>query len=324
MGPIENVAQADRAWPFYREAILKYVNEPELSEPLPLHDDALQETEEEPRSGSSPARRKVVFFDKVLPDDPHWPRVVEWLDANQAALEAVWEGAERPRFGFAFGDAADKPWEEKSDHWDEDWRDFTFESTPIWPYAVLREPWRLLLVDSLCALATGQSQRFVRDVGAIVRSCEQMHADLPLPMVELTSLAGFNVALCRRPGDACRLSGRGGRRRPAATHNSPSKVPRRRRIRLAIRWRDGTVPRFSTTLVFGRRPRRRGADRRRYAHIAQAAGGALVALARQVGRQTCFLASAARPGAPVGSASRPRGGLDPAPPPDRRSGGADF
>lgn len=171
--PSRALAEKDRAWPLYRDALLKLTPEP-WQEDNPID----------------------TF--SVRPGDKGWPWAIEWLDANQAALQLAREGAARPQLGFVYGDARDKAWYEH-EHIEPESMDLganrELVSLLLPHMQQMRGLARGLALDARYAEAQGDGQKFVADVEAILGMSAQINNDLPFLVVELIAYADFNIAL---------------------------------------------------------------------------------------------------------------------------------
>ena len=164
------VAPNDRAWPLYREALMKL-------EPLP-----------------EGAKRE---FTVSRPGDESWPDLAAYLQRNSKTLELIRQAAARPRLGFRFGDPADRPLSEFSHP-----EAMPSESdNPIvvnWrlPHVQqLRDVARLLSADALRASVEGDGNTATADLVAQMRVPEHCRDTAPAILTDLVSLALFNESL---------------------------------------------------------------------------------------------------------------------------------
>ncbi len=171
--PSRALAEKDRAWPLYRDALLKLTAEP-WQEDHPID----------------------TF--SVRPGDKGWPWAIEWLDANQAALQLAREGASRPQLGFVYGDARDKAWYEH-EHIKPESMDLAANRelvSLLLPHMQqMRGLARGLALDARRAEVEGKGERFAADVEAILGLSAQIQKDMPFLVVELIAYAGFDTAL---------------------------------------------------------------------------------------------------------------------------------
>jgi hypothetical protein len=205
IAPTQGVPEADRAWPFYREALLHLTPEPEIvkAETSPPADGA------EPSEGAATddtLEREAQTTRKMATDDifderpgsKHWEMAEKWLDENQAALAAARRGAAKPRFGFVYNDPADRAWL-NSVHADSERMDPNVSGDladwllPQFPG--LRPLARLLATDARRACARNDQAAFIGDAQAIIGIAKQLHDDLAISICFGTSMSIFRVAL---------------------------------------------------------------------------------------------------------------------------------
>ncbi|HEY1784432.1 MAG TPA: hypothetical protein VGG30_02750, partial [Pirellulales bacterium] len=179
VAPTLGVPEADRAWPFYRDAMLRMTPEPAVAD----------------GDGSTP---EPINVQTERPGDENWGKVEHWIDENHEALELARQGAARPRFGFVFNDPGNDAWLalDKTDPKDIDpTRNAMVMAFLLPQHQNIRRLQRLIEADARRALSAGDRQAFVSDVGALVGMAEQLHEDLAFLVVDLVSYNIFGSAL---------------------------------------------------------------------------------------------------------------------------------
>ena len=90
------VPEHDRAWPLYREALLKL---------QPVPEDI---TAEEIGVGTEPGSPNIWAFLRVTPDKAKaWESLSEYIKRNQESVDLIRQAAARPHLGFWYGNPAD-------------------------------------------------------------------------------------------------------------------------------------------------------------------------------------------------------------------------
>ncbi|HEY1784988.1 MAG TPA: hypothetical protein VGG30_05535, partial [Pirellulales bacterium] len=205
VAPTQGVPEADRAWPFYREAMLRLT-------PVPLVVDTsnLQPGENSTGAGGDAAAdnsepdagsigpREAVDVQAERPGSENWKAVERWLDENRDVIETVRQGAARPRFGFVYNDPGNDAWMALV-HIDPKSMDPT-ENKLLVAFLLpqmneIRRLGNLLEADARRALSAGDRKVFVSDVAAIIGMAEQLRNDLALLVVDLISYSIFDRAL---------------------------------------------------------------------------------------------------------------------------------
>ena len=171
--PARAVPENDRAWPFYREALLQLTPAPRVGD-------------------------HTVDLYSVRPGDEDWALTLAWLSDNRDALKLARDGAARRQLGFLYGDAADKAWYEHEKIRPENMnlqanRELVGLLLPH--LQRLRGLEQLLIADARRAVGVGDRQAFLSDVRAILAMGEQIGDDLPFLVVELISFSLLNTAL---------------------------------------------------------------------------------------------------------------------------------
>jgi hypothetical protein len=189
--PTQGMPEADRAWPFYRRALLALTPVPEVAEPVPsLPNQAAAEPPVEPKLVP------LVVSDEH-PGSKNWSLVERWLDENRPAIEAAREGGARPSFGFVYNDTADLPWFE-SIHYDPKAMDPNenrqLDAVTLEHVAETRRLSWLLDLDGLRALAQEDRGAFVADVQAMLGMAEQLWGDLDFAVCKLYSFVPLRLA----------------------------------------------------------------------------------------------------------------------------------
>ncbi len=191
--PAESLPEDQRAWPLYREALMRMTKEPYYGwPPEKLPPDAAD-----------------FYAAAEKPGDKHWDVVAQWLDQNKEEITLIRKAAARPRLGFVYGDPGNKAWIEKI-RFTPKKLEISSENPVAWmllpQIQELHFIFDLLLADAHRAAADGDAGAFVADIEAIVGMASQLYEDLPLVVVQLNSFihleSGTNAvgeALARRP-----------------------------------------------------------------------------------------------------------------------------
>lgn len=170
---LKQVPEEDRAWPFYRQAIVLFQN---------------------PKDSKRESRWNVQDVD--LPDDdPDWPILVEHVKSNQKSIALTREGAARPRFGFRYNDPGDEAYLK---HLGRD-RPIPESDTPLWEillpqYQDSRRLARLLGVGCRLALKQGDADSVRQNLRALVQLAQHV-TDNQFLIADLVSYAIFSTAL---------------------------------------------------------------------------------------------------------------------------------
>jgi uncharacterized membrane protein len=181
--PARAVPEDDRAWPLYREAVLRLTAEPNFAA---MSDRELSEDE----VNFSVAAEK--------PTGKHWDMVVIWLDQNREALEFVRKASGRPRMGFVYGDPADRVWYDKLKL---NPKVMDLERNELVAGLLLDHInefhylQNLLAADAHRAAALNDGATFIRDVETAVRMAGQIRDDMPFLVTEGVSFGLFSESL---------------------------------------------------------------------------------------------------------------------------------
>jgi hypothetical protein len=188
VAPTLGVPEADRAWPLYREAMLRLTPEPKVVDPS--HESLVGSGENLPMVD--------VNVQTERPGSKDWDKVERWIDENQGPLELARQGGTRPRYGFFYNDPGNDAWLTKAG----------FEAKDLDPnknemvisfllpqHQEIRNLARLLEADARRVLPAGDRQAFLSDVAALVGMAEQLRNDLAFLVVDLISYAVFERAL---------------------------------------------------------------------------------------------------------------------------------
>ncbi|HTU25313.1 MAG TPA: hypothetical protein VMF30_07950, partial [Pirellulales bacterium] len=213
IAPTQGVAEADRAWPFYRQALLALTPWPvttENSAEPTANADSPAEPGLAPDAESLPSTpRYEVAVTAERPGSRDWPLVIHWLDENREAIELARQGATCPRLGFVYDDPADAAWLKK-ERYDTKLLDPSRNNMAITlqlPHCQsVRYLAYLLTADARRATAAGDRQAFTADAAAIIGMAEQVHRDIAVLVDDLISYAVLenairviNEALAARP-----------------------------------------------------------------------------------------------------------------------------
>lgn len=151
-----SIPQGDRAWPLYREALMKF------------HEDRVL---------------PILQSDRdllALPaDSPDWQPILTHLDENREALELTFQGSEKPNFGFIYRDPANREYLEKTNG------KGSSESQIASTQGILTETllphvddlhklYRLLVVEAIAANRVRDRDRWLRAVNAMQAMAEQL------------------------------------------------------------------------------------------------------------------------------------------------------
>ncbi|HVX63681.1 MAG TPA: hypothetical protein VHC19_23870 [Pirellulales bacterium] len=164
----------DRAWPLYREALLNL-----------------------PREGRPDARG----FERNAEAEEFWPEVVAYLDEHQETLSLIRRAANKPRFGFVFGDPANREFLQEfgggpGQHGESPERyDPLLIECAIPQHQEIRFLAQLLDADARRASEQGDSSTFINDAVALVAMAEQNGHAAPFIVVDLVSSAIYRIAL---------------------------------------------------------------------------------------------------------------------------------
>jgi hypothetical protein len=162
------VAEADRAWPLYRQALMALepfpVDESQISEQAYLH---------------------------------NWAQIADYLQRNRPAFELARQAAAKPRLGFWYGDPDDEPW------LDSFWPDRTATDSRVAALNSLATPQmdelarlrRLLLADSRRAVASGEDKVFVANLRTLLGMADHLRDGSPMIMAELRAFACYGTGL---------------------------------------------------------------------------------------------------------------------------------
>ncbi|MEX0728797.1 MAG: hypothetical protein WEB58_08475 [Planctomycetaceae bacterium] len=171
------VPEEDRAWPFYREAILKSRQIPEDVE-------------------------KHWWNNLEAPpaiDSPQWHDLENHVDANRDAVALVYEGAKYSKLGYVYGDPANRSFLDKaltlegSDLLKPDQSLFHF----LLPQTQeLRSMARLLMADSILAASRGESERTANDLQSMISLASHSRGN-GFIVEEFVAYAIFSMAMAR-------------------------------------------------------------------------------------------------------------------------------
>ncbi|HVU90034.1 MAG TPA: hypothetical protein VHD36_22065, partial [Pirellulales bacterium] len=189
----------DAAWPLYREALTKLG---------PYSDKDLN------------SRVKFNWIDEG-PTGKHWHDLVAIVERRQDAIHLVREGAQKPRLGYLFGNAADNQYfrEQGADWLVRGTSQTVDENVPLISGNLIgpqemRELGRLLAADAAVAAHANDGTRVVEDFTALLAMSEQMWQPRSFLVEQMVALAIFGQTLVRvsqfRPPERpCFPGGRG-------------------------------------------------------------------------------------------------------------------
>lgn len=169
------VSEADRAWPLYREALLKL--------------------------GQKDAG--WLYPEKLAdgPEGKHWNEAVALLERRKDSIELTRRGAKRSHFGYYLGDPADAAaGKDATANWlitpnlpiAEDNRDL--RSALLIGPQYSRTLARLLIVDARIAAAADERDRVMADLTALIALAEQLFLPKPTLVEQLIGMAIFGMA----------------------------------------------------------------------------------------------------------------------------------
>ncbi|MHC5023854.1 MAG: hypothetical protein ACYTGG_08070, partial [Planctomycetota bacterium] len=170
--PVRALAERERAWPIYREAMLALPAAPMISAEGP------------PRPG-----------------DPDWPAIASYLEDNASILAQVRAASSRPGLGYEYGYGTDEADEALFGP-----AASSFENMEAGLYGVLlpqlsklRMLGGVLRDDALRAAADGDIDMALADITALLNLARQVH-DGPFPIDQLVGIAIAKMAV-RTSGD---------------------------------------------------------------------------------------------------------------------------
>ncbi len=173
------IAEADRAWPLYRAALMKF------HKPVPRH--------ESPTEWD--AREKAL---EIGAGSEHWPLCLEHLEANREALELTFRGSEKRQLGFVFRDESNREWLESRGPSGFDPLGFSRHQESVRGILAgvllphiheLRELQRLLAIEAEQARSERDRVRWLRAWSANLSLAEQLPSDCAI-----IQLCGFFYA----------------------------------------------------------------------------------------------------------------------------------
>jgi hypothetical protein len=174
-----------RAWPVYREALLKLEGRHERQ-----------------------ADRKLWYRLSARPGMKGWPDVVAWLERNAGALERMRRAAAKPALGFVLGPngSADDPelWPPGSEA-DRDAKVYEWLIPPEPHLSELRLAATALAADAVLARERGDRPRLLADLAALHDLAEQLGREQrAMPQIIALGLRASEIqeldrALARRP-----------------------------------------------------------------------------------------------------------------------------
>ena len=165
-----SIPQGDRAWPLYREALMKF------------HEDRVL---------------PILQSDRdllALPaDSPDWQPILTHLDENREALELTFQGSEKPNFGFIYRDPANRDWLEKINGVGASDRQLAstqgFLTGTLLPHIQdLRKLHRLLVFEAIAAARSQDRDRWLTAIYAMQAMAEQL-VDGEFGIIQLVSFA---------------------------------------------------------------------------------------------------------------------------------------
>lgn len=163
-----SIDPSDRAWPLYRDAILK-----------------MQRSDVQ----------AVLCRESEM--RTHWPEVAVYLESQQEVLAIVREAAQRPRLGFVYGDAGDRPWLLKyhSRQQVEIRPDEPLFDVLLPQIQHLAEFSRLLAADARRAAQSGNADALTADVRALIGMAEHLRDTPEFLASELAAFACYASAM---------------------------------------------------------------------------------------------------------------------------------
>jgi hypothetical protein len=173
--PLEKIPQDQRAWPLYRQALLM-----------------IYETKD------ADANHLFDLMD-AKPDSQNWTSTVNWLQSHQDVLKLIRQAAQKPVLGFVLGPqgSANDPqlFPGTKDYLSNS--DGLLISLPLSHLNEMRMLATILNGDAMWAAQSGDSQKLVEDVDAIVRMADQLQGSnfliTDLVAVGIRSIALDNV-----------------------------------------------------------------------------------------------------------------------------------
>lgn len=190
------VAEQDRAWPGFRDAVISLYQDPAYAE-----------------AGSDEAMAiDEILGDRIGPDHPEWPRLEAFLLAHRDDLANLREAVAKPGFGYVVGRKLKRedlpaiyPDADPSEYDDliarsgpnADGEPPNLIAANLGPLGVQRMACRLLMADARRALADGDSQRAMDNIEACLRIAD--HSDevsLLINQVVAISIYARTLDLC--------------------------------------------------------------------------------------------------------------------------------
>lgn len=181
---VHPVAEADRAWPLYRQALVG------LKRPV--------------KTTRIPAEAQKGANNRFSPSTN--PTIAKYGAESQDALRLVRKAAQTKRLGIRFDDPADQPWMAiASGSLDQDVLQFqtavsknelALLGMPLPHLLELDTLGDLLIWDIFLAIESGDNQRIKQDIQALVGIAEQLqNEDLPLVTIKFYALGMFERAV---------------------------------------------------------------------------------------------------------------------------------
>lgn len=164
----QSVPPGDRAWPLYRDALMKL-------ERFPVDDVRLNEQ-------------------AYLND---WPAIAAYLKRNRSAFNLARQAAAKPRLGFRYGDPEDAPWLKMLA------TNTSAANLQQQPLYLLPTPHldelsrlrRLLLADSRRAIAEDEAEVLLDDLQTLLGLANHLRDGRPVLLTELRAFACFGTML---------------------------------------------------------------------------------------------------------------------------------
>lgn len=169
------IAETDRAWPHYREALMKFKR-------FVLRGEAPEQRANREKALEIGARSE------------HWPLCLEHLENNRQALELTFRGSEKRQLGFVYRDESNREWLESIGPEGFDPRGFERHQESVRGMLVgvllphiqeLRELQRLLAIEAEQARSERDRVRWLRAWSANLSLAEQLPSDCAI--IQLTA-----------------------------------------------------------------------------------------------------------------------------------------
>jgi hypothetical protein len=161
------IPEDDRAWPLYRQALMRL-------EPFPFDDQELSE-------------QAYLHY---------WSQIADYLKRNRPAFELAHQASTRPRLGFWYGDPDNEPWLQASNGSPPvDPRSVPLMEMPVPHMDQLARLRRLLLADSRRAIANEEGPVFLSNVQTLLGMAAHLRDGSTTILGEMRAFACYGTSL---------------------------------------------------------------------------------------------------------------------------------